>query len=228
MFSPNYDARKAIPIDFIVIHGTWMQSANDALSRLCDPESKVSCHYFIDETGNIIQLVDDQYRAWHAGISHWRGITDMNACSLGIELQNNGDAPYQAQQIDALIQLCKKLQAHYNIPHSALLGHSDIAPDRKDDPGVYFPWAALAKNKIGIFPDMDQLNHHIESLREMTPAEMKDRLDDDLTQLGYDPQARQRIRAFKLRYMPASVNNDPCPTALVIAGDLLRKQDRGG
>ena len=156
--SPNHDARTR-PISHIVLHYTDMVDAEAALARLCDPQAKVSAHYFIRRGGEIVQLVDDDCRAWHAGVSYWRGETDMNSASLGIELDHDGHdenghmAAVPPAQMTALIGLLKALTARHNIHPHNILGHSDIAPGRKIDPGEAFDWAALNKAGFGLWLD---------------------------------------------------------------------------
>lgn len=147
--SPNYTERRGghTAPSMIIIHYTGMKTGKEALERLCDPESEVSAHYVIEENGDIYQLVDDIHRAWHAGVSEWGGETDINSASLGIELVHPGHEwgyrDFMEPQIEALIGLCKALVSQYNIPLERVLGHEDVAPGRKQDPGELFPWERL-------------------------------------------------------------------------------------
>jgi N-acetylmuramoyl-L-alanine amidase len=155
--SPNHDARpEGTPIDVLVLHYTGMPSAAAALARLCDPDAKVSAHWFIDEDGTTTALVPEQRRAWHAGVSFWRGVGQLNDRSIGIELVNPGHAfgyrPFPEAQLAALIALCRDILARHPIPARNVVAHSDIAPDRKQDPGELFPWARLAQAGIGLWP----------------------------------------------------------------------------
>ena len=154
--SQNYDERQGVRPSLIILHYTGMETAQAALARLCDPEAKVSAHYLIDEDGQGYQLVDDDKRAWHAGVSYWNGIEDVNAHSIGIELVNPGHEfgyrVFPEAQINVLMELCQGLMAEYGIPSKSVLGHSDIAPARKQDPGEMFPWATLSQNNIGLWP----------------------------------------------------------------------------
>ena len=147
--SPNHDDRGGAPIDMLVLHYTGMVSAEAALSRLCDPKAKVSAHYIIDEDGTVYALVAEARRAWHAGLSFWAGLRSVNACSIGIELVNPGREfgyhAFPAAQITALKNLCREILARHSIPAARVLGHSDIAPARKEDPGELFPWQRLAR-----------------------------------------------------------------------------------
>ena len=156
--SPNRDPRPAgVAIDTVVIHYTGMRSAAEALARLCDPEAKVSAHYCIDEDGSVTRLVPEELRAWHAGVSSWRGDSDINGRSIGIELVNPGHEygyrPFPEAQMAALIALLRDILRRHPIPPSRILGHSDVAPARKTDPGELFDWARLARAGIGLWPD---------------------------------------------------------------------------
>jgi N-acetylmuramoyl-L-alanine amidase len=138
----------------IVLHYTGMPNAADAVARLTDPEAKVSSHYLIAEDGQVIRLVAEENRAWHAGRSHWRQIDDVNSASIGIEIVNPGHEfgyrPFPDAQIDALIPLMANIQDRYGITRGNIVGHSDIAPARKQDPGELFPWARLAKHRLAL------------------------------------------------------------------------------
>jgi len=157
-FKTKIRSNKGIKI--IVIHYTGMQSEVDALNRLTDFKSKVSCHYLINEKGKIISIVPDNYTAWHAGKSRWGKLSSLNKSSIGIELDNPGHnfgyKKFGKKQISALIQLIKKLIKKYNINKKNIVGHSDIAPLRKKDPGEKFPWKILAKSNIGIWHNLKQ------------------------------------------------------------------------
>jgi len=142
--SPNFGERRNNKLPkFIVIHFTAMNTAAEALSLLCDTSSEVSCHYLIDETGEIFSLVDEQYRAWHAGQGKWKDCDDINSSSIGIELCNPGKNPYSFLLINALIKLLKSLCNRWSIEKSNVIGHSDLAPIRKKDPGRHFDWRLL-------------------------------------------------------------------------------------
>ena len=155
IYSPNHSKkrRKFKDIRIIVLHYTGMQSKIESIKRLVNPKSKVSCHYLIDRKGKIIKLLDDNKIAWHAGKSRWKNFTNLNKNSLGIELVNKGHQhgyqKYPKIQIKQLIKLCTHLKKKYKINNKNIVGHSDIAPLRKKDPGEKFPWKQLNKNKIG-------------------------------------------------------------------------------
>jgi N-acetylmuramoyl-L-alanine amidase len=152
--SPNFDARSAPP-DMIVLHYTGMIDGPSALARLRDPEAKVSAHYLVEEDGRVFSLVPEARRAWHAGKSFWRGETDINAASVGVEIVNPGHEfgyrPFPEAQIAAVIELLTDIRSRWTIPDERLLGHSDVAPDRKTDPGELFPWRTLAEAGHGIW-----------------------------------------------------------------------------
>lgn len=154
--SPNYDSRDGRAVDMLIIHYTGMPSMAEALARMCDPASKVSAHYMIDEDGRIYRLVNESRRAWHAGLAQWAGETDINACSIGVELVNPGHEfgyrDFPLPQLAALISLCKDILDRHPIPAWRVLGHSDVAPMRKQDPGERFDWQRLARSGIGLWP----------------------------------------------------------------------------
>jgi N-acetylmuramoyl-L-alanine amidase len=162
--SPNFSKkkRKKHKINFVVIHYTGMQSKIASIKRLINPIHKVSCHYLIDRTGTVIQMIKDNQIAWHAGKSKWKEIKNLNESSIGIELVNKGHKfKYQnftKNQINSLIKLCKILKKKYKIKNNCFLGHSDISPLRKLDPGEKFPWLTLKKKGIGIwYPELKNI-----------------------------------------------------------------------
>jgi len=146
--SPNFDARRP---NYIILHQTTNASVEPALRTLTDPERKVSAHYLIARDGTRFQLVEEDRRAWHAGVSWWGGLTDLNSASIGIELDNTGDEPFPDIQIDTLIALLAELSERHRIPAANVLGHGDIAPGRKVDPSRFFPWARLAAAGFGLW-----------------------------------------------------------------------------
>jgi N-acetylmuramoyl-L-alanine amidase len=160
--SPNFGERPAgVAIDTLVIHYTGMQTAEAALERLCDPEAKVSAHYTIGEDGTAWRLVAEEARAWHAGVSSWRGGTDLNDRSIGIELVNPGHEwgyrDFPDAQMQKLIGLAHAILTRHPIPQNRIVGHSDIAPLRKDDPGEKFDWKRMAEAGIGLWPNVTLL-----------------------------------------------------------------------
>ena len=156
-YSPNFSTtrRNRKKVKYIVYHYTGMRSESKAIKRLTDVKSKVSCHYFIKKNGQIILMVPEKYEAWHAGISKWKGDSFLNKTSIGIELSNKGHnfgyENYSKKQINSLIKLTKKLIQKFKIKSPNIIGHSDIAVDRKIDPGEKFPWEYLSDKKIGIW-----------------------------------------------------------------------------
>jgi N-acetylmuramoyl-L-alanine amidase len=206
--SPNFDERDpAVPLHYIVLHYTGMKTADEALQRLCNPAAKVSAHYVIDEAGQAFHLVDESKRAWHAGKSFWRDITDINSASIGIELVNPGHefgyVPFPEAQIEALKSLLTDIVKRHKLnPKTALLGHSDIAPDRKTDPGELFPWEELAKAGYGLWPKPAP-----EDRTSMTEADAQQFLRD----IGYDPAAKSSLLAFQRHYDPKNLTGKPEP-----------------
>jgi N-acetylmuramoyl-L-alanine amidase len=152
--TPNFDARRSPP-DMIVLHYTGMQSGAAALERLCDPEARVSAHYVVEEDGRIFRLAPEERRCWHAGISHWRGEDQLNHASIGIEIVNPGhEWGYRAfpeAQVQAVIALVADIRMRWTVPNDRIIGHSDVAPDRKEDPGELFPWKRLAEAGHGLW-----------------------------------------------------------------------------
>ncbi|MDQ0326648.1 N-acetylmuramoyl-L-alanine amidase [Rhodopseudomonas julia] len=158
--SPNFNSRNGEPVDILLLHYTGMEKEDEALARLRDPHAQVSCHYLVRTDGTRLRLVDEKERAWHAGRSSWNGASDINARSIGIEIANWGHAalekgatlpPFGDRQIDSVIALCQDILKRHKIPARRVLGHSDVAPDRKLDPGELFPWHRLAEAGIGHF-----------------------------------------------------------------------------
>lgn len=199
--SPNHDPRPSGgPIDMLVLHYTGMETAAAALERLCDPASRVSAHYLIDEAGTVFALVDEGARAWHAGEAFWRGATDVNARSIGIELQNPGHEfgyrDYPEPQMAALIDLAAAIVARHAIPARNVVGHADVAPRRKRDPGELFDWPRLAAAGIGLWPaDSENCDRDPEAVRAM------------LAEVGYETvDLAASIRAFQRHFRPERPN----------------------
>ncbi len=199
--SPNFDGRPdGAPIDMLVLHYTGMRTATEALDRLTDPEARVSAHYVVEEDGTVWRLVDEKARAWHAGISAWRGETDINGRSVGIELVNPGHEfgyrPFPGAQIEALIELTKSILERHPIPPRNVVGHADIAPARKMDPGELFDWPRLAAAGIGLWPAGGQKagagGHAAE-----------------LGGIGYDTtELPAAVTAFQRRFRPSSIDGE--------------------
>ena len=156
--SPNFNER-TVPPDMLVLHYTGMQSGPEALARLCDEQSKVSSHYLVEEDGRVFRLVPEERRAWHAGVSFWKGESDINGRSIGVEIVNPGHEfgyrPFPEAQIAAVIELVADIRTRWSIEDSRIIGHSDVAPDRKQDPGELFPWKQLAQAGHGLWVEPD-------------------------------------------------------------------------
>ena len=154
--SPNFNERVSPP-DMVVLHYTGMPTAQAALERMCDPEAKVSAHYCVDEDGSVYRLVAEERRAWHAGVAFWKGEREINGTSIGIEIVNPGHEfgyhDFPSAQIDAVIGVLDGIRGRWDVPDSRILGHSDVAPARKDDPGEKFPWQILAEHGHGLWPE---------------------------------------------------------------------------
>ena len=151
--SPNFADRKGGAVELIVLHYTAMSDAEAALERLCDPESEVSAHYLITKTGEIYRLVEDENRAWHAGAGRWAGRDDVNGRSIGIELDNDGASDFDEPLMESLEWLLADILERHELQPKAVIAHSDMAPDRKCDPGRLFDWARLVEKGVSIWPD---------------------------------------------------------------------------
>jgi len=155
--SPNHDERpQGEAVDVLILHYTGMKSARDAIDRLRDPKAQVSSHYVVDEDGTIFRLVPEERRAWHAGVSYWRGHTALNGRAIGIEIVNPGHEwgyrDFPALQMAAVCDLCLSILSRHPIPARNVVAHSDVAPERKEDPGEKFRWRDLAQNGVGLWP----------------------------------------------------------------------------
>lgn len=190
--SPNCGARRGeiTAPDMVVLHYTAMQSAQAAIDRLCDPEAQVSAHYLIARDGEVVQMVDEAARAWHAGAGRWAGCDDINSRSIGIELDNDGTSPFSAPLMDALERLLPPILARWDIPVHHVIAHSDLAPARKCDPGRRFDWRRLARGGLAIWPEQGA---------EDAP------LAQSLQSLGYDVEGfglEACLDAFRQRFAP--------------------------
>ncbi len=195
--SANHDARpEGTPIDMLVLHYTGMRSGQEAIDRLRDPAAKVSSHYVVEEDGAIFRLVPEERRAAHAGISHWRGHEALNARSIGIEIVNPGHEwgyrPFPALQMAAVCDLCLDILARHPIPPCHVVAHSDISPDRKQDPGELFDWEGLARNGVGLWPGED------------APAPPEEAVLPLLGRIGYrtDLPLPVLVAAFQRHWLP--------------------------
>lgn len=201
--SPNFDGRE-LPITMIVLHYTGMESAEAAIARLRDPDAKVSAHYVVDEDGRILRLVDENKRAWHAGRSHWRGITDVNSASIGIEIVNPGHEfgyrPFPDAQMGSLIPLVADIKERHGITRGNVVGHSDVAPARKQDPGELFNWHALARLRLALPRPTRNL---------VDPGWPDAGFMLALERFGYDVEDRQAaVIAFQRRFRPELIDGE--------------------
>lgn len=223
MPSPNWDER-GDAVSMVVIHYTDMPSPDAALARMCDPDAKVSAHYLITEAGEVIRLVAEDKRAWHAGLSYWRGKSNVNAISIGIELDNPGHTcgyrAFAEPQIDALVPLLHRIVHAYDIPRANVVGHSDIAPKRKLDPGELFPWERLAE-------------YHL-ALARPDKLDLGDPFDNDgafylaLERFGYDiSDGHKVVEAFQRRWRPEKIDGEIDGQLRAILFQLLLDRDRG-
>lgn len=185
--SPNHGDRRGQSPELIVLHYTGMANAESARARLCDPQAEVSAHWLICEAGQIEALVPESRRAWHAGAGAWQGRDDVNSRSIGIELCNPGDRPFPEPQMSALTELLRGIMSRWQIGPEAVIGHSDMAPGRKIDPGPRFDWQRLACEGLALWPD------------DSCESPMADSLGD----IGYpDCDPADRLAAFRLRFLP--------------------------
>lgn len=192
--SPNHGDRRGQRPELVVIHYTGMEDGASARARLCDPATEVSAHWLIHEAGLTEQLVAEDRRAWHAGAGSWQGREDVNSRSIGIELVNPGDRPFPEPQMAALERLLRAIMARWDIAPAGVIGHSDLAPGRKIDPGPRFDWQRLARQGLAIWPTCPAI-----AAGNADSAEAP--LADSLTRIGY-PDAPERLAAFRLRFRP--------------------------
>ena len=196
--SPNFGPRRdgATP-RLIVVHYTAMKDCQAALRTLCNPENEVSAHYLIDTSGQVFQMVQEEDRAWHAGAGRWGDICDVNSSSIGIELSNCGFSPFAARQMNALELLLSGIMTRWNIPPEGIIGHSDMAPGRKIDPGARFDWQRLARQDLAVWPKPGK------------PAG-KAQFCADLAAFGYrtDVEFDGLLDAFRLRFRPSARGRD--------------------
>ena len=235
-YSPNFNKKKRElkKIKFIVFHYTGMKKEVDAIDRLTSSKSKVSSHYFIKKNGEILTLVPDLFIAWHAGISSWKNYRLINNYSIGIEISNPGhDNKYEKfnkKQVNSIVKLTKFLIKKYKIKPSFILGHSDISPDRKKDPGEKFPWEYLSKKKIGYWHNLNKKNLLIKRNLEIRKSD-KINFINNLYKIGYKKNLNIKntkylkilISAFQRRFRPDLINGIIDKECLVISKNLLKK-----
>ena len=223
VLSPNWDERSE-PISMVVLHYTDLRSADEAIERLCDPAAKVSAHYLITEEGEVVRLVPEDKRAWHAGVSYWRGRANVNGISIGIELDHPGQSwgyrEFAEPQIEALLPLLHRIVSEHDIPRANVVGHSDVAPQRKLDPGELFPWDRLAECHLAL-PRPEKL-------------ELGDPFDNDgafylaLERFGYDvSDGHKAVEAFQRRWRPEKIDGEIDGQIRAILFQLLLDRDQG-
>lgn len=201
--SPNFDTRDGQRIDMLVLHYTGMESGEAAIKKLCDETAKVSAHYVVGLDGAVYGLVDESMRAWHGGVSSWRGNTNINQRSIGIEIVNKGHelgyTTFPQQQMESVMILCESILRRHRIPPRNVVAHSDIAPTRKKDPGELFNWELLASHKIGLFPE---------------PKTTRQADEEALKDYGYDTtDIEKAIIAFQRHFRPHKLSgkwDDEC------------------
>ena len=236
-YSPNFNIKKRIKnqIKFIILHYTGMRSEKEALNMLTNIQSEVASHYFIRSNGKIVSLVPDLYIAWHAGISSWKTYKSLNKNSIGIEIVNPGHQfgykNFSKKQISSAIYLIKFLSKKYKINKKNILGHSDIAPDRKRDPGEKFPWKILHKNNIGVWHKIN--THKLISLRKKTVSIKETSLFmKKLSKFGYPLKSdiiknnkkysKLLIKAFQRRFRPELISGKLDQECLLILNNLVK------
>ena len=220
--SPNFDERDQ-PVSIAVLHYTGMEDAASAIARLRDPEARVSCHYLVAEDGQVLRMVAEDKRAWHAGLSYWRGVHGVNGASIGIEIVNPGHEfgyrPFTAEQMDSLVPLLAGIVARHQIPRANVVGHSDVAPARKQDPGELFDWALLARHKLAVARPTRDLVDPLWTDGGFLLA---------LERYGYDvrePEAA--VTAFKRRFRPEMIDGEIDGECRAILLQLLLDRERG-
>jgi len=212
--SPNFDERQCA-VDMLVLHYTGMPTGEEAMRRLTDPEAKVSAHYTVDEEGLIFRHVAEDMRAWHAGVSCWKGEGDVNSRAVGVEIVNPGHefgyTRFPAEQIEAVMQLAKAIVTRHSIPAAHVLAHSDVAPDRKEDPGELFPWSRLAEAGVGLWTVAPESGTNL--IGEHSPVGAVRELQERLGRFGYcikadgqyGPTTRKVVTAFQRHFNPADI-----------------------
>ena len=220
--SPNWNERK-LPISMVVLHYTGMETAEAALERLCSEEAEVSAHYLIEENGTVHRLVREDRRAWHAGRSYWRGVTDVNSAAIGIELVNPGHEfgyrPFPDAQMEALLPLLADMVQRHDIPRANVVGHSDVAPARKEDPGELFDWDLLAAHRLAL---------RTPRVTRPSPFENDGAFFLALERWGYDISDQQAaVRAFQRRWRPHIIDGQVDGECSAILFALLLDRDEG-
>ena len=235
-YSPNFNTkkRKMSQIKFLIFHYTGMKKEIDAINRLTSSSSRVSCHYFIKRNGKILSMVPDLYISWHAGISSWKNYRSLNKHSIGIEISNQGhDYQYKnftRKQIRSIIKLSNFLIEKYKIKSKFILGHSDISPDRKNDPGEKFPWQYLSKKGIGLWHNVNKKKLLKEKEKKITNLDKKNFIQN-LYKIGYMKNFKIRniknfynlTIAFQRRFRQSLINGIFDRECLIISKNLVKK-----
>jgi len=237
-YSPNFNVKKRNykKIKFIVFHYTGMRGELDAINKLTDIQSEVSSHYLIKKNGDILTLVPDLYIAWHAGKSSWKGFKLLNQNSIGIEITNPGHKfgykKFSKKQISSLLKLSKILIKKYKISCKNILGHSDIAPERKKDPGEKFPWEYLSKNRIGLWHSLKK-NELIKNRKFKVSKIEKKSFFNNLFKIGYSKKTPKNInkdnylrdvaKAFQRRFRQDLINGEIDRECLLISANLIKR-----
>lgn len=216
--SPNHGPRPdGVGVELLILHYTGMPTAESALGRLCDPAAQVSAHYTVDEDGTVYAHVREDRRAWHAGLSSWRGRADVNSRSIGIEIVNPGHEfgyrPFPAVQMAAVADLCLDIMGRHGIAPADVLGHSDIAPARKEDPGELFDWRGLAARGIGLWPPPVAADDSADSAEDVAAL---------LGRYGYDTAESRALLSFQRHFHPERLTGEPDSETLRRLRALLR------
>jgi N-acetylmuramoyl-L-alanine amidase len=237
-YSPNFDSikRKTSQIKFLIFHYTGMKRESDAIKKLTNFKSKVSCHYFIKNNGETLFMVPDLYVAWHAGKSQWKNYRLLNENSIGVEINNPGHEfnykKFSKKQVQSIIKLSQILIKKYKIKSKNILGHSDIAPERKNDPGEKFPWKQLAKRGIGLWHSIS-----IQSLKKNRKIKLDKNSEkifyDNLSKIGYitknSEYSKNRkfnncvVKAFQRRFRQELINGKVDKECLIISKNIIKK-----
>jgi len=234
-YSINFDIPKRLKkkIFFIILHYTGMSQENQAIKKLCDSKHKVSSHYFVKNNGEVLNLVPDLYTSWHAGQSSWKNFKSLNKNSIGIEISNpghdNGYRKFSLNQINSIIKLLRYLVKKYNIKKHNILGHSDIAPNRKKDPGEKFPWKILAKKNLCIWHDLKENQIKIKRNLKIQSFEEEIFLNNlyiigypRIAKKNYISNKRNLIRAFQRRFRQSLINGKIDQECFLISKNILK------
>ena len=238
-YSPNFDEKKRTSkqIKYIIFHYTGMRREIDAINKLKNFKSKVSCHYFIKNNGKILTLVPDLYIAWHAGVSSWKNKKYLNKNSIGIEINNPGHnfkyKKFSKKQINSILKLSKFLIKKYKINKNSILGHADISPDRKKDPGEKFPWEYLSKKNIGIWHSLDQ-KYLLKKRKIKISSKEKIKFINNLYTIGYSKNykisdakyVKKITKAFQRRFRQNLINSVIDQECLLISDNLVKKYNK--